>query len=593
MFQAKDIHENTIDIDDSLDGEIYHCPLCRALMVRRINTTVRRPHFAHKSGSNCDSWYKSTSLWQEKWISLFNKEEREVPIIEDEKNKHFLPVLIDDKEKKRKTALLFFDNLPSTKRLFEQWDFFLKHTDRIIIIINGYTKAIKLEHPYLNSIFLNYASSIEGKYKNRYSFSWAHAGSKYSNILYDVECNEKYKDKIKFVLQVNDHLLLGFANSGSTSQQDWTFQGVLMNFPDFITYVAGKREIDKEAIESTFKDYYLEEERAFNIQDMENYLMGRDGFVSEENKVILKAYKENRYSVQETIEKLKISHVPSEDFLYFKSKYNPYYLDNYLATFEKKEEKQTYQSKSKVVSNQPSKPIQQRSSAFTTNVPVYQKPPSIEIPNRNPSSYYQSVYPRSPTIQSNSNTSKPVMKKETTQPSFAQRLLDREKREQKEKGNGDLVLYVLFGEDNTIDSTKVRRENLTIVMNYSNEYKGDDYLKKTYNEFSNSYSTTKEFEEVDALIKEKEAFLSLDWKANRIDSDLVSLDLLYKGDVYHILVKENGNNTFLYIPCYPNSYKPNEKLIYRKLTLLKKLLFDQIYKASQSNKLVRIRNQLD
>ena len=91
MLIAHDEKGNRVSIDRVRKEEKYFCPICSLGLTVKNNGKIRKPHFAHKIGSDCD--WGDMSEWHISWQEKFPEENQEV-IIENNGIKHRADVLI-------------------------------------------------------------------------------------------------------------------------------------------------------------------------------------------------------------------------------------------------------------------------------------------------------------------------------------------------------------------------------------------------------------------------------------------------------------------------------------------------------------------
>ena len=66
------------DIIDAASGDKGICQLCNNLLVARKGE-IRAPHWWHKNGRKCDSWYEPKGPWHKFWQDKFPEDCREIP----------------------------------------------------------------------------------------------------------------------------------------------------------------------------------------------------------------------------------------------------------------------------------------------------------------------------------------------------------------------------------------------------------------------------------------------------------------------------------------------------------------------------------
>ncbi len=96
MFIALDENKNRISVKDAVKGHQYFCPLCgESVNIKAADSLAVRTHFAHKRGSDCDSFSHDMSEWHFQWQEKFPLENREV-VIEKDGIKHRADVCINN-----------------------------------------------------------------------------------------------------------------------------------------------------------------------------------------------------------------------------------------------------------------------------------------------------------------------------------------------------------------------------------------------------------------------------------------------------------------------------------------------------------------
>ncbi len=80
------------DINDAASGEKGICPLCNNLLVARRGE-IRAPHWWHKNGRKCDSWYEPKGPWHKFWQDKFPEDCREIPRYDGDK-KHIADIFL-------------------------------------------------------------------------------------------------------------------------------------------------------------------------------------------------------------------------------------------------------------------------------------------------------------------------------------------------------------------------------------------------------------------------------------------------------------------------------------------------------------------
>lgn len=93
MYIGVDIKGNRVDIAEAKEKEQYFCPICKAKLIQKRGN-IKIHHFAHESGSECDSWNYDMSEWHREWQKRFPVDSREV-VVEKKGIKHRADILIN------------------------------------------------------------------------------------------------------------------------------------------------------------------------------------------------------------------------------------------------------------------------------------------------------------------------------------------------------------------------------------------------------------------------------------------------------------------------------------------------------------------
>lgn len=73
------VGDKRVDIADASSGDRGICPLCGEILVARKGR-IRVPHWWHRNGRTCDSWYEPKGNWHRFWQNKFPKEWQEVSL---------------------------------------------------------------------------------------------------------------------------------------------------------------------------------------------------------------------------------------------------------------------------------------------------------------------------------------------------------------------------------------------------------------------------------------------------------------------------------------------------------------------------------
>ena len=96
MFTALTKDNKRISIEEAIQGENYHCPVCgNPVIVKAANSNNVRTHFAHKRNLCLDNWKHDMSDWHFEWQSKFPIESREV-VVEKDGVVHRADILINN-----------------------------------------------------------------------------------------------------------------------------------------------------------------------------------------------------------------------------------------------------------------------------------------------------------------------------------------------------------------------------------------------------------------------------------------------------------------------------------------------------------------
>lgn len=116
-----------VDIADAKSGDKGLCPLCGEVLVARKGT-IRTPHWWHRNGRMCDSWYEPMGNWHRFWQNKFPKEWQEVSL-SNEGIKHIADIYL---ENSGYVIECQYSSIPAEK-IREREDFY----EKMIWIVNG------------------------------------------------------------------------------------------------------------------------------------------------------------------------------------------------------------------------------------------------------------------------------------------------------------------------------------------------------------------------------------------------------------------------------------------------------------------------
>ena len=80
MFFGRNESGASVNIDNSLPGHQYFCPVCGGELIRKMGH-INVHHFAHKSRVECDDWYDTKGLWHRSMQAKFKEKFQEVPVV--------------------------------------------------------------------------------------------------------------------------------------------------------------------------------------------------------------------------------------------------------------------------------------------------------------------------------------------------------------------------------------------------------------------------------------------------------------------------------------------------------------------------------
>lgn len=133
MYFAINEKGSRICIDDAIKGESYFCPFCSSEMIMKCGDIIT-PHFAHKSGAECDKWYSVShgkGEWHRKMQSMFAPEEQEVKIESDILRKFKIAdVFIQGKE--RNTIIEFQHSVIPYNVLIDRTKFYYNNSCLVV-----------------------------------------------------------------------------------------------------------------------------------------------------------------------------------------------------------------------------------------------------------------------------------------------------------------------------------------------------------------------------------------------------------------------------------------------------------------------------
>ena len=141
MFVAHDESGNRI-YPDTYDGGICFCPYCNREVYFR-NGKERRPHFAHKKGSECPYDSDNKSEWHMRMQEYFPKESREVRFEDDKTGEiHIADIYLKDS----KTVIEFQKSRIDDKEFLKRTSFHWNAGRRIVWIFNESMDSKKQNH---------------------------------------------------------------------------------------------------------------------------------------------------------------------------------------------------------------------------------------------------------------------------------------------------------------------------------------------------------------------------------------------------------------------------------------------------------------
>lgn len=104
MIIALDHNKERISINNAVAKTEYYCPICTSPVIAKVNGKIRKPHFAHAIGSDCD--WGDVSDWHIEWQEQFPIDCREV-VMENKGERHRADVFI-----KRLNTVIEFQHSP-------------------------------------------------------------------------------------------------------------------------------------------------------------------------------------------------------------------------------------------------------------------------------------------------------------------------------------------------------------------------------------------------------------------------------------------------------------------------------------------------
>ena len=123
MYYGIDIFGNKVNIEDSIKGDLYCCPVCGGSLIRKFGTQ-KAHHFAHKS-MICDTWYHDNKgEWHKEMQSHFRPDQCEIRIDGENGEFHIADVFI---EGKNKNIIMEFQHSPLTQSEFDERNSFYSY----------------------------------------------------------------------------------------------------------------------------------------------------------------------------------------------------------------------------------------------------------------------------------------------------------------------------------------------------------------------------------------------------------------------------------------------------------------------------------
>lgn len=143
MFIAVDSNKNRVAIENATKDIQYFCPCCgEPLIIRAKDSVAVKAHFAHKKGTDCDSFTHDMSEWHLNWQKQFPEESREV-VVEKDGEKHRADVLI-------KNTVIEFQHSPITAdEIARRNRFYLSCGYEVVWVFDA---DGQVKNPYGNSI---------------------------------------------------------------------------------------------------------------------------------------------------------------------------------------------------------------------------------------------------------------------------------------------------------------------------------------------------------------------------------------------------------------------------------------------------------
>lgn len=137
MYAAINSKNEKVFIEDATTDENYYCPCCLNPVIVK-NCTVKRSHFAHKSFTECDTWYEMSD-WHYDWQNKFPEKFIEV-VIEEYGVKHRADIKVNN-------LVVEFQNSSISGYEFEERTEFYSNNNKLIWLFNLQDKSISEKRP--------------------------------------------------------------------------------------------------------------------------------------------------------------------------------------------------------------------------------------------------------------------------------------------------------------------------------------------------------------------------------------------------------------------------------------------------------------
>lgn len=174
MFAAVDDNNILVDVDEILVDDVsifervdkkYFCPICKNEVIIKKGS-VRVPHFAHKSLTDCDIFGNDMTEWHRAWQKRFKLKYREIVL---EWKEEISPFNLFKKGDKHRADILYkdyvieFQNSPISSDEFDMRNIFYKGLGYKVVWIFNLIEADNIE--YYDDWSNNYDNGAKYKWK--------------------------------------------------------------------------------------------------------------------------------------------------------------------------------------------------------------------------------------------------------------------------------------------------------------------------------------------------------------------------------------------------------------------------------------------